>query len=203
MKYGYRKISENVLPIRLEIDSFFSYVRDNFAISETWVESEIGWNETNKQRLISHINSWKNASYPWLEDTIVPNSYPLIIKIFGEKSNIFNCSIDEIIDGLCVLHSFRERLRFYPGGLDTLRYEFAKQNNIDRIKNSLAYLLYGADNIINRMCNLIYNPDHKLNVFGESNVQELVGWINKENLPVINGRTTKILRYFGFDVKQL
>ncbi|OOI06655.1 hypothetical protein BIW16_03155 [Vibrio sp. OULL4] len=30
-----------------------------------------------------------------------------------------------------------------------------------------------------------------------------IGWINKENLPVINGRTTKVLRYFGFDVKQL
>jgi hypothetical protein len=28
-------------------------------------------------------------------------------------------------------------------------------------------------------------------------VQELIGWRNREGLPVINGHTTKILRFFG------
>jgi hypothetical protein len=50
---------------------------------------------------------------------------------------------------------------------------------------------------------LIFNPAYKLNEFGRPNVQELIGWINREELPVVNGRTTKVLRYFGFDVQQL
>ncbi len=39
--------------------------------------------------------------------------------------------------------------------------------------------------------------------FGQSNVQELIGWRNKEGLPVINGRTTKLLRFFGSKVRQI
>jgi hypothetical protein len=63
--------------------------------------------------------------------------------------------------------------------------------------------LYGKGDIVKRMADLIYDSSYKLNEFGQSNVQELVGWINKEELPVINGRTTKVLRYYGFDVRQL
>jgi hypothetical protein len=44
---------------------------------------------------------------------------------------------------------------------------------------------------------------NKLEQFGTANVQELVGWDNKEDFPVINGRTTKVLRYFGLDVRQM
>lgn len=53
------------------------------------------------------------------------------------------------------------------------------------------------------MANMIYNEDYKLAEFGQSNVQELVGWRNKEELPVINGRTTKILRFLGSKVRQI
>lgn len=58
--------------------------------------------------------------------------------------------------------------------------------------------------ILSKEC-LIVSITMNLNLmpFGQSNVQELIGWINKENLPVINDRTTKVLRYFGFDVRQL
>ena len=108
-----------------------------------------------------------------------------------------------ILQALCTLHSFHNRLRFYPGGLETLKQEFIGNNEIDQVKESFRYLLYGNTDIIKRMANLIFNPKYKLNVFGKANVQELIGWQNKEELPIINGRTTKILRYFGFDVRQL
>jgi hypothetical protein len=53
------------------------------------------------------------------------------------------------------------------------------------------------------MANLIYDRTYKLDEFGQANVQELVGWVNNEELPVVNGRTTKVLRFYGFDVRQL
>lgn len=53
------------------------------------------------------------------------------------------------------------------------------------------------------MANTIYSDDYKLAEFGQSNVQELIGWRNKEDLPVVNGRTTEILRFFGSKVRQL
>jgi hypothetical protein len=84
-----------------------------------------------------------------------------------------------------------------------LKNTFIKNNDVKRVKESLSHLLYGKGEIIKRMADLIFNSDYKLNEFGQANVQELVGWINRENLPVINGRTTKVLRYFGFEVRQL
>ena len=53
------------------------------------------------------------------------------------------------------------------------------------------------------MADLIFSGDYKLNEFGQANVQELVRWVSEDDLPVINGRTTKVLRYFGFEVHQL
>ena len=70
------------------------------------------------------------------------------------------------------------------------------------IRESLSYLVFGDGDAIERMANLIFHPDYKLEQFGQANVQELVGWCSEE-YPVINGRTTKILRFFGFDVRQL
>lgn len=63
--------------------------------------------------------------------------------------------------------------------------------------------MHDKGDIVKRMSDLIFCSDYKLNIFGQANVQELIGWINRENLPVVNGRTTKVLRYFGFDVRQL
>jgi hypothetical protein len=63
-------------------------------------------------------------------------------------------------------------------------------------------LLYGNGTIEERKAGVIYGQQHKLNQFGRSGVQELVGWL-KEDLPVVNGRTTKVLRYLGFNVTQL
>jgi hypothetical protein len=136
------------------------------------------------------------------EERIVPINYPLIYNVFKSPDSIEQSNAGEIVDALCVLHSFHDRLRFYKGGLDTLIEEFSTSNDISQIKKTITYLLYGKGDIIKRMSDCIYNDEFKLNAFGQSNVQELIGWINKENLPVINGRTTKVLRYFGFDVRQ-
>jgi hypothetical protein len=46
----------------------------------------------------------------------------------------------------------------------------------------------------------IFDPQYKLNHFGRSAVQELLGWINAEDLPICNNRTLRSLRWLGFDV---
>ena len=152
--------------------------------------------------LSSLIDEWLAVDWPHFEDKIVNQNYPLIKKVFNSPESIDNSSINDILDALVVLHSFHDRLRFYKGGLDTLKDEFIKSNDVDHIKSGLKHLLYGKGDIVKRMSDLLYTT-YKINEFGQANVQELIGWINKDSLPVINGRTTKVLRYFGFNVKQL
>ncbi|ECE5989956.1 MULTISPECIES: phospholipase D family protein [Klebsiella] len=198
-----RKVPEEQIPLRLEIDSFFSFVRDYYATQETWLAQPLGWTDMQKSHLRTLVNEWLSTPWEHFEERIVPINYPLIYNVFKSPDSIEQSNAGEIVDALCVLHSFHDRLRFYKGGLDTLIEEFSTSNDISQIKKTITYLLYGKGDIIKRMSDCIYNDEFKLNAFGQSNVQELIGWINKENLPVINGRTTKVLRYFGFDVRQL
>jgi len=198
-----RKVPEEQIPLRLEIDSFFSFVRDYYATQETWLAQPLGWTDMQKSHLRTLVNEWLSTPWEHFEERIVPINYPLIYNVFKSPYSIEQSNAGEIVDALCVLHSFHDRLRFYKGGLDTLIEEFSTSNDISQIKKTITYLLYGKGDIIKRMSDCIYNDEFKLNAFGQSNVQELIGWINKENLPVINGRTTKVLRYFGFDVRQL
>lgn len=200
---GRRKNNFSAIPIRLEIDSFFSFVRDTHATQETWKEQPIGWTENIKTLVLEHINEWLVTDWPHYDTTICHDNYPRIIKTFGSKESINHAQYKEIIEALVVLHSFHDRLRFFSGGLKTLLASFEASNDVSQTKSSLTYLLYGKGDITKRMADLIYDSSYKLNEFGQSNVQELVGWINNEELPVINGRTTKVLRYYGFDVRQL
>jgi hypothetical protein len=149
------------------------------------------------------VEEGHKTPWPYFEETIVNETDPKLNTVFSSEESISEATPDEIFDALCTLHSFYDRLRFYPGGLETLKQEFLGKNDIRQIKASLTYLVFSDTEIIERMANLIFNRKYKLNVFGQSNVQELIGWQNKEELPVINGRTTKILRYFGHDVRQL
>lgn len=199
-----RKVNSELIPLRLEIDSFFSFVRDCHAVHETWRDQDLGWNDNNRMILNNLIDEWMNIDWVHFEQRIVKQNYPFINRILGSVDSINEATASEIVDALCVAHSFHDRLRFFKGGLNTLKEAFLNQNKLSKVKNTLAYLLHDQKNPIGkRIANCIYNPNYKLNEFGQSNVQELIGWVNNENMPVINGRTTKVLRYFGFDVRQV
>ncbi|PSU36201.1 phospholipase D-like domain-containing protein [Photobacterium lutimaris] len=198
-----RKVDAELIPQRLEIDSFFSFVRDFYATQDTWKHQPIGWDDHQKARARSLIDEWLTTTWEHFEDRIVPTNYPLIKRVLGSKESIKTASMEEIVDALCVLHSFHDRFRFYKGGLGTLKETFIANNEEHHVKNTLTYLLFGSGDAVGRMADCIYDSEYKLNEFGKSNVQELIGWINKEELPVINGRTTKVLRYFGNDIRQI
>lgn len=200
---GKRKVPESKIPLRLEIDSFISFVREKHAQKDSWKKTPLGFEEPQKNKIKELIDEWHQIQWPYFEETIVNITYPRLKNVFASEKSISNTNADEIFEALCTLHSFHDRLRFYPGGLETLKQEFLGKNDLKKIKESLIYLIFGKNDIIERMANLIFNPKYKLQVFGQANVQELIGWQNQEDLPVINGRTTKILRYFGFNIKQL
>lgn len=203
IQYGVRKVPEEKLPLRIEIDSFFSFVRDEFTKGDSWLETTLGWDATRQQAVRFCLDRWNQIPWYHLENEIANTNYPRLIKTFTSAATIRAADDDQLFDALLTLHSFHDRLRFNPGGLVGLRHGFMGSNSPEKIRASLAYLVYGSGDLIERMANLIYDSEYKLEQFGPANVQELVGWVNKEDLPVINGRTTKVLRYFGFDVRQV
>ncbi len=200
---GYRKTSNKDIPLRIEIDSFISYVREKVAFGESWSVAPIRSPLEQETLVKALIDDWAQVSWPHFENTIVGTNYPRFRSVFGSKETIMAADDAELFDALATLHSFHDRFRFFDGGLATWKSQFPKYNDPKRTRETLAYLVYGDGDIVERMANTIFDPRYKLNEFGQANVQELVGWCNREDLPIINGRTTKVLRYFGSKVRQL
>lgn len=200
---GYRKTSEQDIPLRLEIDSFISFVRDTQTTGESWAAGPFRTESEQIAFIGDLVKQWAARKSPHFEDKIVSENYPRLMRVFGSRDAVIEASDDELFEALCTCHSFHDRLRFFDGGMPTWKKAFLAANNSERVRKSLAYLVFGEGDVIERMANMIYNEDYKLAEFGQSNVQELIGWRNKEELPVINGRTTKILRFFGSRVRQI
>lgn len=200
---GYRKADQALIPLRLEIDSFISFVRENRAVGETWVASPLRSAAEQRKVIVELVNVWRNTSWPHFEERIVGENYPRLLRTFQSEATVKASTDDELFDALCTLHSFHDRFRFFMGGMPSWKKAFLAANDGKRVREALAYLVFGKENIENRMANAIYDSRYKLNEFGRANVQELIGWCNREDLPVINGRTTKVLRFFGSDVRQL
>jgi len=199
----YRKASEAEIPLRIEIDSFISFVREREAVGESW-QSAPSRTEAEQEPLIAAlIERWKETPWPHFEDKIIGENYPRLRRVFASPGSIMAANDEDLFDALATLHSFHDRFRFFEGGLKTWKQVFPRSNDPLRTRSSLAYLVFGEGDIVERMAGLIFDPRYKLDEFGQANVQELVGWCNREELPILNGRTTKVLRFFGSRVRQV
>lgn len=200
---GYRKASESDIPLRLEIDSFISFVREREAIGESWQTGPYRTPAEQEPLIRALIERWKETPWPHFVDKIVGENYPRLKRVFADRASLIAADDGTLFDALATLHSFHDRFRFFEGGLKTWREVFPKSNEPKRARECLAYLVFGDGDIVERMANLIYDPRYKLDEFGQANVQELIGWCNREELPILNGRTTKVLRFFGSKVRQV
>jgi hypothetical protein len=178
-------------------------VRERYAQGESWRTSQTKSILDQRAVIKPLVEEWLRTPWPHFDSEIVPDLYPKLATVFSSAASITVATDDELFDALCTAHSFHDRLRFFLGGLPTWKATFLRANSAARVRSSLAYLLYGPGKSEERIADLIYNSRYKLSEFGNANVQELVGWCNKEELPVVNGRTTKVLRWFGFDVVQV
>ena len=178
-------------------------MRDTETTGDSWATGPYR-NEAEQTAFIQGlVEKWKARKWPHFEDKIVGENYPRLMRVFASTDSVMKAPDDELFDALCTLHSFHDRLRFFDGGMPTWKKTFLAANMPKRVRESLCYLVFGDGDVIERMANMIYNQDYWLNEFGQSAVQELVGWRNREDLPVINGRTTKVLRFFGSKVRQI
>jgi len=197
---GGRKHNESIYPLRLEIDSYFSFVRETKTVGDSYNDEPLLKGQQLADRIRDCIIEWLDTDWPWLDNEIVPKRYPTIKKVLGSPEAISQATAEDIAEALSTCHSFYDRLRFFKGGHDAHIKTFIEGNDIEQIKKTLTYLLYGKDDPIKRMARCIFDSFYKLNHFGRSNVQELLGWINDKNIPICNNRTLRALRWLGFDV---
>lgn len=196
-RYDRRRAPE--LPLRIEIDQFFNYVRDHHCVGSAYLEAPI--RASRERQAVTHdlLEVWFAAEWPYLFDHIVPN-FSIINNKLGSASSIRRLGMQDVLEALEVCHAFKDQRRFFRGGLPTLREDFLSQDDV-HVKKSLEHLLHGDAHYIDRMGSLIFESDYKLRHCGTSVVQELLGWVNREDVPICNGRTLKVLRFIGHDLQ--
>jgi hypothetical protein len=197
---GRRQQPEKLVPLRIEIDQFFSFVRQSFSTGDTYLDEPLRVGSDRSDFVNARLDDWFEQDWKYLGADFIPAYLPRIQDRLGSKVAIANAKMAELLDALDVCHSFHDRLRFFRGGHEAHLKAFADENDLKQLKKVLAYLLHGNDEYVVRMGTCIFDPEYKLNQFGRSVIQELLGWVNKEGIPICNGRTVKALRYLGYDV---
>ena len=88
--------------------------------------------------------------------------------MFGSRDTILAADDSDLFDALGTLRSFYDRFRFFDGGIAGWKAKFPTFNDPKRTRETLAYLVYGKGDIVQRMANAIFDPRWKLNEFGKA-----------------------------------
>jgi hypothetical protein len=194
-----RQLPEEIVPLRIEVDQFFSFTREKLGFGETYLDQPLRLGDERREFVSKTIDAWFSEKWPYL-DEYIPANFALITRSLSSPQAIERATTDELYEALEVCHAFHDRYRFYKGGSGSKKEAFLEHNEEKRLKKVLTYLLFGKGNYIDRMGACIFDPEYSLWHFGRSSIQELLGWVNREGIPICNGRTVKALRYLGFDV---
>jgi|JI10StandDraft_1071094.scaffolds.fasta_scaffold285603_1 hypothetical protein len=190
--------------LEIELSRFLGWVRVEHAAGETWSEQPLLSETDRSAKIEALLNEWHAARD--IESGDMINVDREVENIAGlrdtlrDPDRLQSLSYAAIFQALTACHAFYEMLRFSAGGLPGLSADFAERNSLDKIKETLTYLVHGGGSSLERAYDCIFDPTYRLGRFGEACVMELLGWMDEER-PPINGRTIKALRYLGFDVK--
>jgi hypothetical protein len=185
-----------------EANRFLSWVRQTYVIGdEAWQNAKFEPAEERRRRIKALGEEWSSTDDPKVHEGF-HESIEIIHRIFGSPESIRAAEKDDLIEGLMSVHAFYEQLRFVKGGEATLPAEFwqANDHDITKVKHSLEYLIHGLGDFIERLHDVLYDPDRKLYRFGRFCAIELYGTLKPEECPPMNGRMEKALRYLGFNV---
>lgn len=200
---GYRRKELAELGSASETNRFLNWVRLTYAIGDdSWNTSPLR-NEGERRSELERLGSeWAST-----DDDKVTEDFAIRLdslhRVFGSVEDVQSASKDDLSVGLMALHAFNEQLRFVKGGEQNLVSEFWRRNDndVERVRQTLSYLIFGAGEFIQRLHDVLYDPYRKLTNFGLFCALELYGSRKPDECPPLNGRIAKALRFIGFDVR--
>lgn len=185
------------VPLRIEVDRFLWWIREVYATGENYRGIPEKDTASIKKGIIPYIKEFENVKNGYL-DTSASTRFFSVSNGFKSKEMIEKMNFDEIFDILAEVYAFHDSLRFYAGGLATLKETFKNENELDKIKETIIYLLFGKNEYEERIFDCLYDEHYKLKGFGEHCLKELYGLVNSDEIPICNGRTLKSMEWLGF-----
>jgi hypothetical protein len=180
---------------------FLNWVRLTYGPGDDFEKSPLRSQTDRRLELLRLGHEWKSTDKPHIPDDYFTNLRQLRA-VFANRESLMSASREDLSSALMGIHAFEEQIRFIKGGYAAIIDYFWNENrgDIERVKRSLAHLLFGKEEFIRRLYDVLYFPEWKIRHFGESCSLELSGTVRPEICPPMNGRSAKGLRCIGFDV---
>jgi len=184
-----------------ETNRFLNWVRLTHGSGDDWQKSPLLTQEDRKKLIITLGKLWVSTDDPRITSDYFSNMEHLR-SVFATRESLEAASREDISSALMGVHAFEEQIRFIKGGYSAIIDFFWKENNEDdkRVKASLGHLLFGQEEFIRRLYDILNFQEWKIRYFGESCALELSGTVRPDICPPMNGRSAKGLRFIGFDV---
>ncbi len=186
-----------------ETNRFLNWLRLTHIVGdESWRSAPTRTEELRSGDILRFGGEWATT-----DKSMIPVDYVSKLRAvresFGSRDSIATASKAEFNRGLTSLHAFEEQLRFVKGGLANLPAAFweANRNDVDKVRRTLTHLIHGTGDFVYRLHDVLYAAEFKLGYFGYFCALELIGTVNPDVCPPINGRMGKALRFLGFDVR--
>lgn len=176
------------VPIHIELDRFLSWIWDRHKKLNSSGKHES--KNIIKTRVQELKTQFITSSLPGYEKAL--NNYFELREAFESEASVNALSDSELLEILRNIFSFKQGPERYH------KDEFIKVNSLDKIKNTLKYLLFSdKDDYVKRFYECTKNEVYKLDFFGSSSIQELYGNVNKDNIPTCNDRIKNSLCFLG------
>lgn len=185
-----------------ETNRFLSWVRQTYVKGdEAWKNAQVASFKERAKEIQKLGQEWASTEDPKVHEGFHA-SITTVHQVFGSAESIRGADKDELIEGLMSVHAFYEQLRFTKGGAANLPTAFweSKYNNLEKVKGVFEYLIHGPGDFVERLHDVLYDPNYKLGLFGRFCALELYGTLKPQEVPPMNGRMAKALRYLGFNV---
>lgn len=185
-----------------ETNRFLNWLRLEHAVGDSWRDAAIRSEPERRELIRSFAETWLTTDI-----THVPEDYlrrlDTIRRSLPDEMTLRGLTQEEVTAVLLSVHAFSDQFRFVSGGSSALGPAFWRENNNDvaRVTGSLARLLFGKGDFVERLHDQLYDPRWKLRKFGIFCALELFGTVRPELYPPINGRMAKSLKFLGFDVE--
>jgi hypothetical protein len=186
-------------PFTYEIDRLLSWIKLTFTTDDELLKNPIRGGADLRQNIREHLEKWFATKQ--IIDEVRVQRLIALKSIFADEHTLSAVSFPDLTDALLGCAAFDEQLRFTKGGQESLMAAFQKDNSLETVRVNFHNLAFGDGDFVRRTYDCIYAPELKLRHFGRSSIMELFGWINKEDIPPLNMRAAKAMRYLGFDVR--
>lgn len=208
-------------PLGAQADQFLHahYYQNTFDGRRADFESHFARNRLDPDAAVEKaIRWWRTLPSSSDENRMLNKTAPFLQKAFSERI-LGRLTEDQFVKVLGRVHATRDYARRAPNRFIGLKggkaYDIPEKvdalaRHIFRapgrggvsVTETLAFVLYGGrpEEVPHRLWEALTDPKRKVELLGVSALGEIVGWALPDRYPPRNGRTSKALRSFGYDV---